>query len=89
MLIVLLRIINTYFFSITSGKYHCALLTNNEKWEDAGVEAGKACGDLAFPIVFAPEFHFSEFNSEVADMKNSVSVSPHVHIIHPLVDALI
>lgn len=55
-----------------TGKYHCALLTNNEKWEDAGVEAGKICGDLAFPIVFAPELHFSEFNSEVADMRNSV-----------------
>jgi probable aminopeptidase NPEPL1 len=31
------------------------------------------CGDLCFPLVFAPELHFSEFNSEVADMKNSVS----------------
>ena len=58
-----------------TGKYHAAVLTNNEKWEQACVEVSKNCGDLAYPLVFAPELHFSEFNSEVADMRNSVIVS--------------
>ena len=56
------------------GKYHAAILTNNEKWEDVCVEVGKSSGDLCYPIIFAPELHFSEFKSEIADMKNSVSV---------------
>jgi probable aminopeptidase NPEPL1 len=55
-----------------TGKYHCAVLTNSEQWEKAVVEVGKMSGDLAFPVVFAPELHFSEYNSEVADMRNSV-----------------
>jgi probable aminopeptidase NPEPL1 len=49
------------------------VLTNSEEWEVAGVKAGKNSGDLVFPIPFAPELHFSEFNSAVADMKNSVA----------------
>ena len=57
-----------------TGKYHCALMTNNETWEKSCVEVGKMCGDLAYPIIFAPELHFSEYNSEVADMRNSVLV---------------
>merc|ERR1719450_1343942 len=35
--------------------------------------AGKISGDLSFPLVYAPEFHFQEFKSAVADMKNSVA----------------
>lgn len=58
-----------------TGRLHGAVLTNNEKWEKACVEIGKRCGDLCFPIVFAPEIHFSEFKSEVADMTNSVKNS--------------
>lgn len=57
-----------------TGKYHAALLTNSDKWESACYEVSKLCGDLCFPLVFAPELHFSEFNSEVADMRNSVQV---------------
>ena len=57
-----------------TGKYHCALMTNNEAWERSCVEVGKNCGDLTYPIIFAPELHFSEYNSEVADMRNSVLV---------------
>ena len=29
-------------------------------------------GELTFPIVYTPELHFCEFESAVADMKNSV-----------------
>lgn len=58
---------------VATGKYHAAVLSNQEFWEDAVVAAGKSSGDLAFPIPFCPEFHFSEFSSAVADMKNSVA----------------
>jgi probable aminopeptidase NPEPL1 len=51
-------------------------LTNNEEWEQVGVEAGKNSGDLLFPIPYCPELHFSEYASAVADMKNSVAVRP-------------
>lgn len=59
---------------ISTGKYHAAVLTNSDRWEKTCVETSKTCADLCFPMVFTPELHFSEFNSEVADMKNSVSV---------------
>jgi probable aminopeptidase NPEPL1 len=59
---------------ISTGKYHGAILTNNEEWEQFGVEAGKKSGDLLFPIPYCPELHFSEYASAVADMKNSVAV---------------
>lgn len=59
---------------IATGKYHAAVLTNNEEWEKACVKAGRNCGDLVHPLVYCPELHFSEFTSAVADMKNSVAV---------------
>jgi len=49
------------------------VLTNQESWEKKLVNAGASSGDLTFPIPFCPEFHFSEFTSAVADMKNSVA----------------
>jgi len=58
---------------VSTGKYHAAVLTNNEEWERATTEAGRISGDLAHPLVYCPELHFSEFNSAVADMKNSVA----------------
>lgn len=60
---------------IATGKYHGAVLTNNEEWEQRCIEAGKNSGDLLAPLVYCPELHFSEFSSSVADMKNSVAVS--------------
>merc|ERR1712037_962367 len=39
----------------------------------ARVRAGSLSGDLCFPSVYCPEFHFPEFTSAVADMKNSVA----------------
>lgn len=50
-------------------------MTNSEEWEVACVRAGRSSGDLAHPLVYCPELHFSEFTSAVADMKNSVAVS--------------
>jgi probable aminopeptidase NPEPL1 len=60
---------------VATGKYHAAVVTNSAEWERACVESGKISGDLAYPLVFTPELHFSEFNSELADMRNSVIVS--------------
>ncbi|MGH0184269.1 UNVERIFIED_CONTAM: hypothetical protein FKN15_014405 [Acipenser sinensis] len=59
---------------ISTGKYHAAVMTNSEEWEAACVKAGRNSGDLAHPLVYCPELHFSEFTSAVADMKNSVAV---------------
>ncbi|KAH8273176.1 hypothetical protein KR018_008543 [Drosophila ironensis] len=59
--------------AVATGKYHGAVLTNSETWEVKSLQAGRKSGDLLAPIVFCPELHFSEFNSSVADMKNSVS----------------
>ena len=36
------------------------------------VKAGLASGDLCYPLLYAPELLKKEFNSKVADMKNSV-----------------
>lgn len=58
---------------VSTGKYHGALLTNSEQWEEAAVLASRLSGDLVFPIPYCPELHFSEFASAVADMKNSVA----------------
>ncbi|XP_043233600.1 probable aminopeptidase NPEPL1 isoform X2 [Amphibalanus amphitrite] len=56
-----------------TGKYHGALLTNEDTWEVLGAAAGRASGDLLFPVPYTPELHFSEFASSVADMKNSAA----------------
>ena len=58
---------------ISTGKHHAAVLCNTEEGEKAAVQAGRQSGDMTFPLVYCPELHFSEFNSVVADMKNSVA----------------
>lgn len=62
-----------------TGKLHAALLTNNEEWERELVNFGKSSGDLCFPVIFAPEIHFSEYNSEVADMTNSITTTTNAN----------
>jgi len=57
---------------ISTGQFHGAILTNNEDMETKCVMAGKSSGDLVFPVPYTPEFHFDEFKSLIADMKNSV-----------------
>ena len=70
--------VTTYTISplqgISVGRYHAGVLTNRDSTESAVLQAGKTCGDLNFPLPYSPELHFSEFNSAVADMKNSVTV---------------
>ncbi|XP_050552084.1 probable aminopeptidase NPEPL1 isoform X3 [Spodoptera frugiperda] len=56
-----------------TGKYHAAILSNSARLEALAVGAGLRSGDLTHPLPFAPELHFTEFTSCVADMKNSVA----------------
>lgn len=58
---------------IATGKYHAAVLANNETWERKTFDAGRTSGDLVYSVPYCPELHFSEFTSAVADMKNSVA----------------
>ena len=60
---------------ISTGKYHAAILSNCEDCQKAIFDAGRTCGDLNFPLPYCPELHFREFDSPVADMKNSVMVN--------------
>ena len=48
---------------IATGRYHGAILTNNDDWELKAVSAGRKCGDLLSPVPYCPELHFSEFTS--------------------------
>ncbi|XP_045761869.1 probable aminopeptidase NPEPL1 isoform X2 [Maniola jurtina] len=56
-----------------TGKYHAAIISNSARLESLCVSSGLVSGDLAHALPFAPELHFSEFSSVVADMKNSVA----------------
>lgn len=56
-----------------TGRYHAAVLSNRSRWERLAMSAGLRSADLTFPVPFAPELHFKEFASVVADMKNSVA----------------
>ncbi|XP_028174562.1 probable aminopeptidase NPEPL1 isoform X3 [Ostrinia furnacalis] len=56
-----------------TGKYHAAIVSNERGLEQQCVLAGALSGDLAHALPFAPELHFTEFSSAVADMKNSVA----------------
>ncbi|MBL8733951.1 MAG: leucyl aminopeptidase family protein [Planctomycetes bacterium] len=57
---------------VATGDLHAAVIANDAAVEQALVEAGRATGDLCWPLPFAPEFYRSEFASPVADMRNSV-----------------
>lgn len=57
---------------VATGRRVAAIVTNSEEAEMKAVKAGLASGDLAHPLPFIPEFHRAEFESKVADMKNSV-----------------
>lgn len=58
---------------ITTGMKHGAVLSNDADLESVCYEAGQTSGDFCFPILYAPEVLLSEFDSKVADMKNSVA----------------
>uniref|UniRef100_A0A7E4VIZ0 CYTOSOL_AP domain-containing protein n=1 Tax=Panagrellus redivivus TaxID=6233 RepID=A0A7E4VIZ0_PANRE len=54
-----------------TGKLHAGVLTNSDEWELKATRAGRASGDLVHPFVFAPDLHFGDLKSPLADMKNS------------------
>ncbi|RNF11098.1 putative aminopeptidase, putative,metallo-peptidase, Clan MF, Family M17 [Trypanosoma rangeli] len=58
---------------VATGRAHAALYANNEEIENRILRASRICGDLCFPILHCPEFHSSEFTSNIADSRNSVA----------------
>ena len=69
-----LKILFSFVWYVFINRYHAAHLTNCGEYEELAREAGKISGDMTFPLVYTPELHFCEFESAVADMKNSVKV---------------
>jgi probable aminopeptidase NPEPL1 len=57
---------------VSTGLLHAAIVSNDEVLEQTVIAAGKHSGDLVHPLPFAPEFYKQEFESNVADMVNSV-----------------
>jgi len=58
--------------STATGKRHGALYCNDDALERRIVEAGRWSGDLVHPLPYSPELFRKEFQSTVADMRNSV-----------------
>jgi probable aminopeptidase NPEPL1 len=57
---------------VAAGKTHAGILANTIEIEARAVQAGLRSGDLVVPLLYAPEILMKEFDSKVADMKNSV-----------------
>jgi len=57
---------------VATGQNHGAIMTDTAEYEISMIKAGRASGDMVFPIPFMPEIYMDEFKSSVADMKNSV-----------------
>ena len=57
---------------LSTGKQHASIYCNNGEVEARAVEAGKHSGDLTHPLPYCPELFRKEFQSHVADMRNSV-----------------
>ena len=57
---------------VATGKRHGAVVSSSGELEAAAVAAGLISGDVVHPLPFAPEWFMKEFQSAVADMKNSV-----------------
>lgn len=58
--------------AVSTGQHFSSILATDEVLEKEVVVAGRHCGEGAHPGIFAPELLLSEFDSEFADMKNSV-----------------
>ncbi|WP_428261741.1 M17 family metallopeptidase [Haliangium sp.] len=58
--------------SMATGVLHAAVVTNDAGLEKSLVDAGRVSGDLVHPLPFAPELYQREFESKLADMRNSV-----------------
>lgn len=71
-------LINVRTFHHELGKYHGSIVTNDENMELWCVKAGQNSADLVHPMPYSPELHFREFNSAIADAKNSVAVRTRI-----------
>ena len=60
---------------VCTGNKHAAIMSNEEDFERLVKQSGHKCGDWVHPIVYAPELLMSQFESQVADMKNSGALS--------------
>ena len=58
---------------VSTGLVHAAVVSDDEALEQLAVAVGRETGDLTHPLLFAPELFASEFDSPVADMRNSVA----------------
>lgn len=58
---------------VATGKTHAGILATSAEIEDAAMAAGLKSGDLVYPLLYCPELLMKEFDSKVADMKNSVA----------------
>ncbi|KAJ3084687.1 hypothetical protein BCR33DRAFT_717863 [Rhizoclosmatium globosum] len=58
--------------TFATGSKHAGFVSNNADFETVVYKAGKVSGDLAYPMVYCPEFHGVEkvMPSKVADMTN-------------------
>jgi probable aminopeptidase NPEPL1 len=57
---------------VSTGVYHAALVCNDDGLEKLAYDCGMQTGDMAMPLIFAPDMLFDEFASTVADMRNSL-----------------
>ncbi|CAI5737896.1 unnamed protein product [Hyaloperonospora brassicae] len=57
---------------VATGTRIGAVYSNDAQLEQMAVRAGRASGDLVHPMAYAPELYRDEFESAIADMKNSV-----------------
>ena len=57
---------------VATGRRHAAIVANHDDIEARAMRSGKRSGDLVHPLPYCPEFYRKEFESKVADMKNSV-----------------
>ncbi len=58
---------------VATGRMHAAVVCNDEALEQSLLVAGRSSGDLTHALPFAPELYHKEFQSQVADMRNSVA----------------
>ncbi len=58
---------------ITSGRFYGSIVTNDQGLEDHLVACGLQTGDMVHALPFAPEILLKEFESQVADLRNSVA----------------
>jgi leucyl aminopeptidase len=56
------------------GDMYAGVFANDDAWRDAVVEAGNACGDLAWPMPLHPRYR-SLIESTVADLRNTAGKS--------------